>query len=51
MEDNHGWGNHPVIDTEEAPSEHQLSSAAILHKHLYIPIYINKSIDVDFNGG
>lgn len=21
MEDNHGWGNHPVIDTEEVPSE------------------------------
>lgn len=21
MEDNHGWGNHPVIDTEEVPFE------------------------------
>lgn len=39
MEDNHGWENHPVIDTEEAPSEHQLSSATILPKHLYTHLH------------
>lgn len=35
---------------EEVPSERQLSSATILHKHQYRHIYTNKSIDVDFNG-
>lgn len=50
MENNHGWENHPVTDMEEVPSERQLSSATILHKHQYRHIYTNKSIDVDFNG-
>lgn len=50
MEDNHGWENHPVIDTEEAPSEHNFL-LLLFFLNICIPIYINKSIDVDFNGG
>lgn len=51
--------NHPCIDTEEDPSDHQQSAgkippaqlfcATIVHKHPKTPIYISKNFNIDFN--